>query len=97
MFRIEDHLLDFTVEVATFASGCFWGTQHIFDKHYGNKGIIKSAVGYTGGNPAVTNPSYKQVCSGSTDHAEAVRLEFDPEQVPYSELVGKLVVERSRH
>jgi peptide-methionine (S)-S-oxide reductase len=77
---------------ATFAAGCFWGVEHIFLKHYGpkeNKGIIKTTVGYTGGNPTVTNPSYKQVCSGSTDHAEAVRIEFDPSIVTYDQLVGK--------
>ncbi|KAJ6612400.1 methionine sulfoxide reductase A [Mycena sp. CBHHK59/15] len=79
-------------EIATFASGCFWGTEHIFLKHYPptpapGKGILKTTVGYTGGNPLVTNPDYKTVCSGATDHAEAVRIEFDPKVVGYAELV----------
>ncbi|KAI0712716.1 peptide methionine sulfoxide reductase [Cerioporus squamosus] len=60
-----------TPEVATFASGCFWGT----------------AVGYTGGKEEATNPDYRTVCSGSTNHAEAVRIEFDPSIVKYDELV----------
>ncbi|EJD40147.1 methionine sulfoxide reductase A [Auricularia subglabra TFB-10046 SS5] len=76
-----------TSEIATFASGCFWGTEHIFLKHYRGKGVLKTAVGYTGGRPDVKSPSYRQVCTGATGHAEAVRLEFDPAQVSYAELV----------
>lgn len=75
-------------EVATFASGCFWGTEHIFLKDYKNKGIIKTTVGYTGGDDNVKNPSYKDVCTGRTGHAEACKVEFDPEVLPYEELVG---------
>ncbi|KDQ06297.1 hypothetical protein BOTBODRAFT_39677 [Botryobasidium botryosum FD-172 SS1] len=76
------------VEVATFASGCFWGTEHIFVKHFsGAGGLVKSTVGYTGGRGDSQNPSYKEVCSGATDHAEAVKLEFDPALVGYAELV----------
>jgi len=77
-----------TPEVATFAGGCFWGVEHIFLKHYPpsqNKGILKTAVGYTGGK--TDDPNYGDVCSGSTDHAEAVRIEFDPNIVTYAELV----------
>lgn len=77
-------------EVATFASGCFWGVEHIFLKHFPpkeNKGILKTAVGYTGGKEDSKNPDYKTVCSGTTDHAEAVRIEFDPSIVKYEELV----------
>ncbi|KAJ7144553.1 methionine sulfoxide reductase A [Mycena epipterygia] len=79
-------------ENATFASGCFWGTQHIFLKHFPpspapGKGILRTSVGYTGGNPRITNPSYGQICSGTTDHAEAVQIEFDPQVVGYAELV----------
>jgi len=79
-----------TTEIATFASGCFWGTEHIFLKHYpikDDKGILKTAVGYTGGKAEVENPSYRDVCSGGTDHAEAVRIEFDPAKLSYAELV----------
>ncbi|KAL4071665.1 putative peptide methionine sulfoxide reductase [Scleroderma yunnanense] len=75
-------------EIATFGAGCFWGVEHIFLKYYPpseNKGILKTSVGYTGGT--VVNPSYQQVCSGTTGHAEAVRIEFDPTIVSYGELV----------
>ncbi|THU97046.1 peptide methionine sulfoxide reductase [Dendrothele bispora CBS 962.96] len=79
-----------TTDVAIFAAGCFWGVEHIFLKHYPpqqNKGILKTAVGYTGGKESATDPSYRQVCSGTTDHAEALRIEFDPNVVSYDELV----------
>jgi len=75
-------------EVATFASGCFWGVEHIFLKHYPpaqNKGILKTSVGYTGGT--LPKPSYRAVCNTDTGHAEAVRIEFDPNVVTYEELV----------
>jgi peptide-methionine (S)-S-oxide reductase len=78
-------------QIATFAAGCFWGVEHIFLKHYPiseNKGILKTAVGYTGGKQDAANPSYRQVCTGTTDHAEALRIEFDPSIVKYDELVG---------
>ncbi|PSR77453.1 hypothetical protein PHLCEN_2v7884 [Hermanssonia centrifuga] len=81
-----------TPQVATFAAGCFWGVEHIFLKHYPiaqNKGILKTSVGYTGGKENVTNPDYKLVCTGATDHAEALRIEFDPTLVKYDELVGR--------
>ncbi|KAF8579632.1 methionine sulfoxide reductase A [Ramaria rubella] len=74
------------VEIATFANGCFWGTEHMFLKAH-NKGIIKTSVGYTGGRDDVKNPSYQDVCSGRTGHAEAVRIEFDPAIIKYEELV----------
>ncbi|KAI1791384.1 peptide methionine sulfoxide reductase [Ganoderma leucocontextum] len=77
-------------EVATFASGCFWGVEHIFLKHFPpkeNKGVLKTAVGFTGGKEDSKNPDYKTVCSGTTNHAEAVRIEFDPSIVKYEELV----------
>ncbi|KAJ6620036.1 peptide methionine sulfoxide reductase [Mycena sp. CBHHK59/15] len=79
-------------EIAIFASGCFWGTQHIFLKHFPpepapGKGILATAVGYTGGKPLSTNPDYKKVCSGTTGHAEALRIEFDPSVVEYADLV----------
>lgn len=79
-----------TPEVATFASGCFWGTEHIFLKYYpiaDNKGILKTSVGYTGGDAASRDPDYRTVCSGTTGHAEACRIEFDPSIVKYDELV----------
>jgi len=79
-----------STEVATFANGCFWGTEHMFLKHYPpkqNKGIIKTTVGYTGGKDNINDPSYRDVCSGETDHAEAVQIIFDPTIVKYDELV----------
>ena len=73
-------------DTAIFASGCFWGTEHIFRQHYGRgKGLFGAKVGYTGGS--VHNPTYKQICTGTTQHAESVKLEFDPSIVSYSELV----------
>ena len=79
-------------EIATFAGGCFWGVEHIFLKYYPiaqNKGILKTTVGFTGGKESATDPDYKTVCTGSTDHAEALRIEFDPSIVKYDELVGQ--------
>jgi len=76
--------------VATFAAGCFWGVEHIFLKQWPikeNKGILNTSVGYTGGDTKITNPTYHQVCSGNTNHAEALRIEFDPTKVTYDELV----------
>jgi peptide-methionine (S)-S-oxide reductase len=75
-------------EIAIFASGCFWGTEHIFVKHFPPaKGIVATRVGYTGGSADSVNPDYRTVCSGETQHAEAVRIEFDPKIVTYGELV----------
>ncbi|KAK9806429.1 hypothetical protein WJX73_006103 [Symbiochloris irregularis] len=69
---------------ATFALGCFWGPEHYFNKKF--KGaIVKSAVGYTGGK--ASGPSYERVCSGSTGHAEAIQLDFDPSKATYPDLV----------
>ena len=67
-----------------FANGCFWGTEHVFRRHFKER-IDKIKVGYTGGT--VPNPTYRQVCTGTTGHAEAVEIEFSPEKVSYPELV----------
>lgn len=67
---------------ATFAAGCFWGVQAYFDQV---PGVTESVVGYTGGH--TEEPSYEEVCTHTTGHAEAVQLEFDPEQVDYETLV----------
>ena len=69
-------------EVAIFSGGCFWGVQAVFQHMKG----VKSAVsGYTGG--ALKNPTYEQVSTGTTGHAESVRVTFDPAQVSYADLL----------
>ncbi|MDP6474840.1 MAG: peptide-methionine (S)-S-oxide reductase MsrA [Alphaproteobacteria bacterium] len=69
-------------EKATFAAGCFWKPEYIFRQV---EGVVSTSVGYMGGEAA--NPSYEQVCSGRTGHAEVVRVEYDPERVSYEELL----------
>ena len=69
---------------ATFAAGCFWGTQHHFRKKFG-AALINSGVGYMGG--ATTCPHYKEVCTGTTNHAEVLHVHYDPEQVSYEQLL----------
>ena len=72
------------MEIAVLALGCFWGPE----KKYGQlEGIYRTEVGYCGGNSPNTN--YREVCTGTTNHAEAVKLEFDPKVISYEEIIKK--------
>ena len=70
------------MEIAILALGCFWGPEVKFSKL---DGVLKTEVGYCGGNSSKTN--YKEVCTGSTNHAEVVKLEFDPELISYEKII----------
>lgn len=70
------------MQKAVFAAGCFWGVQYYFDQI---PGVIKTTVGYTGGY--TESPTYDEVCTHTTGHAEAVMIEYDPKRVDYKTLV----------
>ena len=71
-----------TYEKATFAAGCFWGVEAAFRQI---KGVISTSVGYSGGN--YNDPTYRDVCSGRTGHAESVQVIYDPSRVSYDDLL----------
>jgi methionine-S-sulfoxide reductase len=70
------------MEIAVLGLGCFWGPEIKFSKL---DGVIKTEVGYCGGNS--TQTSYKEVCTGETNHAEVVKLDFDPEIISYEKII----------
>jgi methionine-S-sulfoxide reductase len=71
-----------STQKALFAAGCFWGIQYYFDEV---PGVVKTTVGYTGGH--TKNPTYDEVCTHLTGHAESTLIEFDPKQVSYEVLL----------
>lgn len=70
------------LEEAMFGAGCFWGIQYNFDKL---EGVLETRVGYSGGH--TESPSYKDVCSDTTGHAEVVHLKFDPDKISYESIL----------
>src|SRR5918995_2745454 len=71
-----------SLQTATFAAGCFWGVEEAFIQQ---KGVKSTMVGYTGG--WFENPTYRDVCTDKTGHAEAVQVQFDPNEVSYEQLL----------
>jgi peptide-methionine (S)-S-oxide reductase len=70
------------LELAQFGMGCFWGAERLF---WQTPGVVSTAVGYSGGS--TQNPTYEEVCSGFTNHTEAVLVVFDPKRIGYEELL----------
>ncbi|MEI6949425.1 peptide-methionine (S)-S-oxide reductase MsrA [Paraflavisolibacter sp. H34] len=70
------------IDTATFGTGCFWCTEAIFEQL---EGVVKVTSGYSGGR--VPNPTYKQVCTGETGHAECVQVLFEPEKISFDDLL----------
>lgn len=75
-------------QAATFAGGCFWGLELVYQR---TPGVLSTQVGYTGGHSNAKDPTYTDVCSGGTGHAEAVMLLYDPSVIEYKSLVNVLL------
>ena len=80
------------MEKTTFGAGCFWGIEYSFNKV---PGVLEAPVGYSGGS--LENPTYQQVCSGQTGHAEVVQVKFDPNKVSFQELLEVLSTISKKH
>src|SRR5215203_4447409 len=76
------HTISENIDTATFGTGCFWCTEAIFEQL---NGVIKVTSGYSGGN--VEKPTYKEVCTGETGHAECVQILYEPDKISYDELL----------
>ena len=74
--------MDKIIKQAIFANGCFWCTEAVFQRL---EGVIDVVSGYTGGH--IKNPAYREVCNGTTGHAEAIRIDFDPKVISYQTLL----------
>src|SRR5580704_16600327 len=83
LFKTRNRSKPSQTELADFAAGCFWGVEEEFRKL---DGVIATAVGYEGGHSS--NPTYKEVCSGTTGHAETVRMDFDPAITSFEKLLA---------
>lgn len=82
MFLTRGRLVTREMDKATFAAGCFWHVEEAFAKV---KGVVSTRAGFTGGTSA--DPSYEDICTGTTGHAESVEVEFDPAKVTYADLL----------
>jgi len=78
----NDSEMTFSMEIATFGAGCFWGVEPVFQKL---KGAVKTTVGYMGGT--LKNPTYEQVCMNTTGHAEVIQIQFNPDEISYEQLL----------
>jgi peptide-methionine (S)-S-oxide reductase len=79
---LQPNIQQKNLHTATFAAGCFWGVEEAFSQQ---KGVKSTMIGYTGGS--FENPTYSDVCTDKTGHAEAVQVQFDPNEVSYEQLL----------
>ena len=82
LFKNNRNMNNTEYNIATFGGGCFWCTEAIFERV---TGVVKVSSGYSGGDKE--NPSYDEVCSGATEHAEVIQVEYDSEVISYTELL----------